>query len=197
MTAPYLAATYFAQKELDVSVFVIGEEAIFEELEHFGINTTDHPLQATHVLVGLDQEFTYHDLNRAMEAVRYSKNLIITNPDPVCPVPGGFMPDTMSIAKAIEVASEQQIDQVLGKPDPIYGNKMLEILDVPPQKILVIGDRLETDIHLGVTNGFKTCLVLTGISTEEDVQRSSVTPDYIINDLLNIFYPEVAYIGEK
>lgn len=195
ITAPYLAAAYFSKTEPNASIFIIGENAIHEEMENYFIKTTDNPLEATHVLVGLDRKFTYHDLNLATTAVRNCKKLIVTNPDPSCPVPGGYIPDTMALAKAIEVASDQSIDQIIGKPAPLYGSKMLEILGVPSNRILVIGDRLETDIELGKRNGFKTCLVLTGISTEEDVQNSKIKPDYIINDLNSLFISEELNTG--
>ncbi|MBM4761147.1 HAD-IIA family hydrolase [Bacillus sp. B15-48] len=183
LTAPYLAARYFMTISPDASVFVVGEEAVVAELHQHSIQTTANPLAASHVLVGLDRSFTYKHLQQAMDAVRNGAKLIVTNPDPVCPVPGGFIPDTMSLAKAIEVASGQGICEVVGKPYPIYGNTMMELLEIHPEKILVIGDRLETDIQLGITKGFGTCLVLTGIAKKEDLTNSTIQPDYVIRSL--------------
>ncbi|MGN8648201.1 HAD-IIA family hydrolase [Gracilibacillus sp. HCP3S3_G5_1] len=188
ITAPYLAALYFAEATTGASVFIIGEQAIREELESLSIKIADRPTEATHVLVGLDREFTYNDLQMAMDAVRHCGKLIVTNPDPNCPVPGGFIPDTMSIAKAIEVASDKKIDKVIGKPHDTYGDKMLDLLGLDSKKILVIGDRLETDIQLGITKQFGTCLVLTGVSKEEDVKKSSIQPDYVIQNLESLFH---------
>ncbi|WP_067727620.1 HAD-IIA family hydrolase [Oceanobacillus damuensis] len=187
ITAPYLAAIYFTGVTERASVFVIGEQAIKEEFENHSIQTTENPMEATHVLVGLDRTFTYNGLHMAMNAVRHCGKLIVTNPDPVCPVPGGFIPDTMSLAKAIEIASDKKIDKVIGKPYDTYGNKMIELLGVARDRILVIGDRLETDIQLGKTKEFATCLVLTGISTEKDVQTSHIKPDYIIKNVGSLF----------
>lgn len=183
LTAPYVAGTYFAENEPDASVFIIGERAIHTELENFEIETTEEPLTATHVLVGLDKEFTYQNLHLAMKAVRHCKKLIVTNPDPSGPAQGGIIPDTLALARAIEVASDHKINQNIGKPDPYYANIMLEKLGVPADRILVVGDRIETDIELGMRNGFKTCLVLTGIATMEDVRNSGVQPDYIVERL--------------
>lgn len=183
ITAPYLAASYFVENEPDAAIFIVGERAIQRELENVSMKVTRNPLEATHVLVGLDRSFTYKDLHQAMDAVRHCGNLIVTNPDPACPIPGGYMPDTMSIGKAIEVASGQKINQIIGKPGRIYGNKIKEILQLPTQDILVIGDSLETDIQLGINHQFKTCLVLTGVSTRENLQTSLIKPDYIIDSL--------------
>ncbi|SER24431.1 Haloacid Dehalogenase Superfamily Class (subfamily) IIA [Gracilibacillus ureilyticus] len=187
ITTPYLAAIYFAEIARDATVFIIGEQAIREELDNLSIRRTDNPAKATHVLAGLDRSFTYKDLQQAVDAVRHCGKLIVTNPDPNCPVPGGVIPDTMSLAKAIEVASERKIDKVLGKPFDTYGDIMIELLGVMPEKILVIGDRLETDIQLGITKQFTTCLVLTGGADESDLISSSIKPDYVVKNLEGLF----------
>ncbi|WP_342536115.1 HAD-IIA family hydrolase [Sporosarcina sp. FSL K6-3508] len=187
LTAPYLAGSYFSVFEPDATVFIIGEEAIRTELRNFSIQTTEDPMKATHVLTGMDRSFTYDDLQFAMDAVRNCRNFIITNPDPSCPVPSGFIPDTLSLAKAIEVASGQKINKVLGKPDKFYSDQMVELLGVERQKILVIGDRLDTDIQLGIAQGFATCLVLTGISKEADMENTGIRPDYVIENMKYLF----------
>lgn len=187
ITAPYVSALYFAEEYPMASVFVIGEKAVKEELHHYSIATTENPMEASHVLVGLDRSFTYKHLHKAMNAVRNGAKLIVTNPDPVCPVLGGFIPDTMALAKAIEVASGQGIFAVVGKPYGLYGNKMIEKLGIETDRILVIGDRLETDIQLGITKGFGTCLVLTGVSKRKDLETSEIQPDYIIENLNCMF----------
>lgn len=187
LTAPYLAGLYFSVFEPDATVFIIGEEAIRTELRNFSIQTTVDPMKATHVLAGMDRSFTYNDLQFAMDAVRNCRNFIITNPDSSCPVPGGFIPDTLSLAKAIEVASGQKISKVIGKPDTFYSDQMVGLLDVDRQKILVIGDRLDTDVQLGKAQGFATCLVLTGISSEADVESTGIRPDYVIENMTNLF----------
>ena len=48
------------------------------------------------------------------------------------------------------------------------------------EKVLLLGDRLETDIVFGKKLGIKTALVLTGASKEIEVKISNIKPDYII-----------------
>lgn len=187
LTASFLAGSYFSAYEPNAIVYLVGEKALKEEITNFSIHTTTDPMKATHVLAGLDRTFTYNDLQFAMDAVRNCKNLIVTNPDPFCPMEEGFIPDTLPLAKAIEVASGQKIDVIIGKPDKFYGDKMVELLGVERYKILVIGDRLETDIQLGKTQGFATCLVLTGISTEADIELYGIQPDHIIKNMEHLF----------
>lgn len=183
ITATFVAAAYFMEHHPDAHVFIVGEPAIDEEFRHLGLNTTEDPLAATHVLVGMDRGFTYRKLHMAMNAVRNGAKLISTNPDSACPIPGGFMPDTMALASAIEVASGQSIDQIVGKPSAFYAEKMLEKLRLEADRCLIIGDRLDTDIRLGKVVNFRTCLVLTGSSRRDDIEKEQIFPDYVVDDL--------------
>lgn len=188
ITASSLSAVYFLENFPDSLIYVVGEKAIAAEFSHFPLNITSNPLEATHVLVGLDRSFTYEKLNMAMNAVRNGAKLIVTNPDPACPVPGGYIADTLSIAKAIEVAAGKSIDLVIGKPSSYYINKLQEKLKIPSDQCLIIGDRLETDILMGKTNNIRTCLVLTGASSKKDIEKLGIFPDYIVENLQHLFH---------
>ena len=111
----------------------------------------------------------------------------MTNPDPICPVSGGYIPDTLAIGRAIEVASGKQADMILGKPSAFYGAKVLEKLQITSDRCLIIGDRLETDIMFGKINNFRTCLVLTGSSSKEEIKETKIYPDYIVENLQFLF----------
>ncbi|MFS0560516.1 HAD-IIA family hydrolase [Terribacillus sp. 179-K 1B1 HS] len=183
ITASSLATSYFMDYHPDASVYIVGEAAIAKEFSPYPLRITGDPFQATHVLVGLDRAFTYDKLNTAMTAVRNGAKLIATNPDPACPVPGGFIADTFAIAKAIEVAAGHKIDDIIGKPSAYYIQKVMEHLNVPKDRCLIIGDRLDTDIVMGKNNNISTCLVLTGSSSLLDIEQMNIEPDYVIEDL--------------
>ncbi|WP_024633304.1 MULTISPECIES: HAD-IIA family hydrolase [unclassified Paenibacillus] len=179
LTAGYVSGMYFAEHAPDAKVLVVGEEALRRELRAIGIAITEDPNQSTHVLVGMDRKFHYDKLHRAAKAVRHGAALLATNPDNCCPVPGDIIPDTGAILSSIEAASQQKASVVIGKPSRYYAEKALQLLDVDSSRCLMIGDRLETDILFGQQNGMKTALVLTGISSREDIAKTDIVPDYI------------------
>ncbi|MBD0379966.1 HAD-IIA family hydrolase [Paenibacillus sedimenti] len=183
ITASYLAGVFFKEHAPDASVLVIGERAMEEELQFFDVSTTVDPLEASHVLVGLDRAFNYEKLHIGMKAVRRGAKLIAANPDPCCPIPGDVIPDTGALLKALEVASQTEVELVIGKPSIFYANQALQRLGIPSGQCLMVGDRLETDILLGMNSGMKTALVLTGIATRDDIEAKSIRPDYVINTL--------------
>lgn len=186
ITTIYLAARYFKQNLPDATVYIVGGESLVEEFQNYSIQVTTNPFEASHVLVGLDKDFTYNKLNLAMQAVRNGAKLIVTNPDVVCPVMDGYIADTFVLAQAIETASEGKIELTIGKPSLYYSNSIVELLNVSNERCLIVGDRLETDILLGINSGMNTCLVLTGVTKREDIERTKIYPDYVIENLTQL-----------
>ena len=118
-------------------------------------------------MASFDRTFTYSKLQVAFDAIRAGARLVGTNPDRYCPVPGGGQPDAAAIIAAIEACTGVKCDPIVGKPSPIIVSMALAMLDLPPERCIVVGDRLETDIKMGIDAGMATCLVLTGDADRE------------------------------
>jgi 4-nitrophenyl phosphatase len=56
-------------------------------------------------------------------------------------------------------------------------------MGVLPGETVMLGDRLDTDILAGERAGMPTVLVLTGVSTREDLSSAEVLPDVVVSDL--------------
>lgn len=188
ITTTYMAARFFKQDIPNANVYVVGEHSLIEQLMNVSIRLTTNPVEATHVLVGLDRDFTYKKLSHAMKAVRNGAKIIVTNPDIVCPVMDGYIADAFVLAQAIETASEKKIDTIIGKPSAYYSTAIMDLLNIPNEKCLIIGDRLETDISLGLNSGMKTCLVLTGVTKRADIAVTKIHPDYVVENLSEFMF---------
>lgn len=186
LTALCVAGKFFRELEPNATVLMIGEAAMEQELARNGVKTTENPLLATHVLVGLDRQFTFEKLTAGVNALRNGAKLIAANPDPFCPIDDGVIPDTWSLVKALETASLQKTVHVIGKPSAYYAQKAFDQLNIRPSQCLMVGDRLSTDIQFGNSNDMYTALVLTGADAENDIVRTGIEPDYILNALSEI-----------
>ncbi|OCA84512.1 HAD family hydrolase [Bacillus sp. FJAT-27225] len=184
ITVKYLKET---MKDED-SVLVIGEEPLFEELKAEHIKLTDDPNQATHVVLGWDRQFNYEKLNAAYQAWINKATILATNPDRTCPVyGGGEIPDCGAMIGALEGATGQPIDFIIGKPSRLTAEFVInEILQLHPDQCFMVGDRLETDIRMGVENGLNTVLVLTGITTADMVKNAVYKPTYVLDSIKEI-----------
>ncbi len=75
----------------------------------------------------------------------------------------------------------------MGKPNPEIIYEALRRFQVKPEDAIMIGDRLYTDVQCGINAGIDTALVLSGESTLESLQQSTIRPTYVwntVNDLL-------------
>jgi ribonucleotide monophosphatase NagD (HAD superfamily) len=77
---------------------------------------------------------------------------------------------------------------VLGKPNKYAFQVIAEEHKLDKKKCIMIGDRIDTDIMLGVNSGIDTCLVMTG-ATNEDIlraefeQENPIIPTFICKNL--------------
>ena len=166
------------------TVFVVGEQGLVKSLQAQGFHNGDkNPLA---VVVGLDRQLNFEKLQQATLLVRQGVPFIGTNPDRSFPTPEGLIPGAGAILAAIEAASDEK-PVIIGKPFPTLYRQALERLGAAPEEILVIGDRLDTDIAGGQSLGCKTALVLSGVSTSKDAQNWKPVPDIIAPDLMSMF----------
>jgi phosphoglycolate/pyridoxal phosphate phosphatase family enzyme len=164
-------------------LFVIGERSLREELLEAGFCLTEEPKHVDVVVAAFDRGFDYRKLQIAFDAIRAGARFVATNRDPYCPVPGGGLPDCAAVIAAIEASTGSRVEEVVGKPSPVMARSALDRLGVPPGRTILVGDRLETDIAMGVRAGMHTALVLTGATRRADLAAASVHPEFILDDL--------------
>jgi len=179
-TSGYAAARYIKQMHGKSRVFVVGEEGLKEEMEGQGHEACFRDCDV--VVVALDRKFNYSKLAMAMRFIGRGAAFIATNRDPTLVTERGLRPGSGPLVKAVEVATGEKAT-VVGKPSGVMGRIILQELGLNPEKTLLLGDRLETDIAFGRALGMKTALVLTGVSREEDLKGSEVQPHYILDSL--------------
>lgn len=170
-------------------LLVIGEESVKHELREGGLTLTDDAAQADIVVACFDRTFDYRKLQQAFDAIRAGARFIATNRDPYCPVPGGGLPDCGAIIAAVEACTGHAVEEVVGKPSAIMAGVILERLGLPGASVLMIGDRLETDLGLARSAGMASAVVLTGATDAAALAASSVQPDYVIRSLPEVLPP--------
>lgn len=179
----------FLKRELpdNARIMPIGAPALGQQLQmETTFQLTDDPEDdVAAVVVGLDQAFTYERMARAMKAIRNGARYIATNADATLPVEDGVLPGAGSVVAAIATASGKQ-PTVIGKPETLMMTTAVAQLGASASKTVMIGDRLDTDILAAARAGLTTALVLTGVTTREDLSGSDIVPDYVFTDLLAI-----------
>ena len=164
-------------------LFVCGEQPLINDLRDGGFSFSDNPGEIDAVIASFDRTFVYSKLQTAFDAIRAGAHLFATNADRYCPVPGGGQPDAASIIAAIEACTNTKCEAMVGKPSIHMTNAILHLLQLPPERCIMTGDRLETDVQMGLNAGMAAALTLTGATSRQDAQASAVKPHFILDDL--------------
>ena len=167
----------------NAQLFVCGEQPLIDDLRDGGFSFSDNPIEIDAVIASFDRTFVYSKLQIAFDAIRAGARLFATNADRYCPVPGGGQPDAASIIAAIEACTNTTCEAMVGKPSIHMTNAILNLLQMPPERCIMTGDRLETDVQMGLNAGMAAALTLTGATTWQEAQASSINPHFILNDL--------------
>lgn len=168
------------------TLFVCGEPPLVGELVDAGFPMSEEAGKIDFVVASFDRTFVYHKLQVAFDAIRAGARLVATNPDRFCPVPGGGEPDAAAIIAAIEACTNSRCEVNVGKPSPIMARTVSNMLGLAPERCIMVGDRLMTDIKMGADAGMATALVLTGDSTRADLPTAPAQPTYVIDALLEL-----------
>lgn len=176
-------ARYLKNRWPDARLFVIGEPPLVEELEEAGFTISEEPSDIDVVVAAFDRTFDYRKLNIAYQAIVRGAHFVATNADRTCPVEGGEIPDCAAVIGAMEGCTGVKVEAVVGKPSLFILETALAQLGISADRCLMTGDRLATDIRMGVEAGMHTALVLTGVTKREDLIRSEIQPDYVLENV--------------
>lgn len=183
------AVEYITDNYKGQSVHVLGTENVKEELKNKGLNVTES-LHADIALLTYDVELTYEKLCNFVKCINNGAKYFATHPDACCPNVEVFLPDAGSFIKMIEVSNGFTPEVIIGKPSTVMGDNLMRRLNLTPNKFIMVGDRLHTDIKFGVNCNFYTLLVMSGETTKEVLEKSPTKPDFILdslNDVKNYF----------
>lgn len=162
-------------------IYIVGTPALENEFFERGFDLTHE--SPDFAVLGFDTTLTYAKLWTLCDLIRLGVPYIATHPDFNCPTPTGFMPDVGAMIAFVKAATGREPDLIVGKPNPLFVEKAAERVGIPVSAMCMIGDRLYTDIALGMTADIPTILVLDGETTADQVPMSPYQPDYIFQNL--------------
>lgn len=194
ITSAFVLGYHLSRTEPDLNLYVVGEQNLLDELRGHGLKIVNEfldqdPLEVIQphgvdaVVVAFDRTLTYRKLNTAYQALRRGARFFATNADKACPMPGGAIPDAGGTIAALEHMTGRKVELLAGKPSSLIMQVALQRLDLPAERVMMIGDRLETDIFMGQQSGMQTAVTLTGVAKREDIAKMTSPPDYIIENI--------------
>jgi NagD protein len=185
LNSSLVMADFLRRRMPGARLFVIGEPPLEQVLRQAGFDLVDDA-SADAVIASFDRTFVYRKLQIAFDAIRRGARFFATNGDKYCPVPGGGEPDAAALIAAIEACTDAQVEAIVGKPSAHMAAAVLGLLDLPPSECIMTGDRLETDVLMGLDAGMAAALTLTGATSAAQAAASPIRPTFVVNRLAEL-----------
>ena len=182
-TSALATAEFIAAQNPGATVYGIGEPALFNALYEKGLTLND--VNPDYVVVGETRNYNYESILQAVRLVEKGARLIGTNTDLTGPTESGIAPACRALVAPIELATGKSA-YFVGKPNPLMMRTGLRLLGVHSEEAAIIGDRMDTDMVAGVESGLDTALVLSGVTTREEIGQYPYRPRLVLNGVMDI-----------
>ena len=182
-TSALATAKFLAEQAPGCSAYVIGAPGLVNALYDVGITMND--VNPDYVVVGETDSYNYNMIIKAVQLINKGARLVGTNPDMTGPSEIGIIPACQALVAPIALATGKT-PYYVGKPNPLMMRTGLKMLNVHSADAVMIGDRMDTDIVAGMESGLMTALVLSGVTSLDNINVFSYRPSIILNGVGDI-----------
>jgi 5'-nucleotidase len=165
------------------SAYVIGEAGLTTALHESGYTLTDN--DPDYVVLGETRNYSFEAITRGIRLITDGSRFICTNPDVTGPSAEGLLPAAGSVAALITRATGVE-PYFVGKPNPLMMREGLNKIDAHSETTAMVGDRMDTDIQCGLEAGMRTFLVLTGVTSADEVDRYPYRPSSVVASVADL-----------
>jgi NagD protein len=182
-TSALATATFLDDQLPGGSAYVIGEAGLTTALHAVGYTLTD--TEPDFVVLGETRTYSFEAITKAIRLIGGGARFIATNPDVTGPSAEGPTPATGSVAALITKATGRE-PYFVGKPNPMMFRSALNRIEAHSENTMMIGDRMDTDVVAGIEAGLDTILVLTGSTSEADIQKYPFRPGRVLPSIAEV-----------
>ena len=180
-------------------VLLVGGDGLRTPLEERGLRcVTSMKEDPVAVVQGFHPDTTWRQLAEASYAIQSGIPWFVSNADLTIPTARGIAPGNGSLVQAVANATRAR-PTIAGKPEQALFDETVE--RVGGTHPLMVGDRLDTDIDGAIKAGIDSLVVLTGVSSWQDIVDAGPghRPTYVSADLegLNEIHPPVDVDGDQ
>lgn len=173
---------YLLREHAKKGVYLVATESVMNDFAAAGVNLTDEN-HAEIAVLAYDTTLDFAKMRAFDVALKRGAFYVATHPDAVCPTDGYSMPDVGSFIECFKKSSGRTPDVIIGKPYTGMGEAIVARFRVRPSEVVMVGDRLYTDMAFAVNCGFNSMLVLSGETTAEDYVASKMELSIVLPDV--------------
>lgn len=179
-------AHFLSSQSPNGTVYVLGEGGLLSSLTEHGLTMVES--EPDFVVLGEGRNFTLEMVGKAVNMILEGAKLIATNRDPSPKRKGWDNLGISATAAMIEEATGKKAF-VIGKPSPVMMRSARKYIGLETAETTIIGDTMDTDIQGGVQMGYKTVLVMSGVSKKEDLNNYAFKPDLVVDSVADLKLP--------
>jgi len=153
-------------------------------LEEFRAFNQDGQKPEYLVLGDMREDFNFHNMNKALQLLKNGAKFIVMITEAVDSSLGQLELTVGAYGKMLEEAAQVKATYI-GKPNKYIFQITLENMDIDKSKVLMVGDKVATDILGAKKAGLKSALVKTGEFKETDL-NCDIKPDYIFDSIKDV-----------
>ena len=191
LTSAEVTAIYLSNRYPEgTTAYIIGTTGLHDAMGAKGFNIigaddVEKGAVASLVVAGFTPYAAYKDLAMGSLLVHKGATFFGTNPDTSIPSELGPLPGAGALFAVISTATGIE-PIIIGKPGPIIFEEAIRVLGSAKVDTAMVGDRLNTDIAGAKSAGLWAIMLLSGISTREDIKRSGIRPDFVFADIAEL-----------
>jgi NagD protein len=177
-TSALATAGFLASQSPGGTAYVIGEAGLINALYEVGFTMND--VNPDYVVFGESQSYSYEKVEKAVNLiVKKGAKLVATNPDITGPGEHGIVPACGALVAPIKLATGLE-PYFVGKPNPLMMRQALKRLECRREETFIIGDRMDTDIVAGIEAEIDTILLLSGVTSREELAGYAYQPTFVL-----------------
>ena len=188
---------YLKEHNPDIkNIFLLGTPSLKEQFLSYDYNIIEkreelnelfkNKEKIDEIILGFDTTLTYEKMHTACDLIREKGSYIATHPDLNCPLNNGkMMPDIGAMIAFIKASTKIE-PTIIGKPERTMIDGLCKKYNFDKKELLMIGDRLYTDILIGREADIKTALVFSGETTRAMYDNSNIAATYTYDSVKEI-----------
>ncbi|MEM9369114.1 MAG: HAD-IIA family hydrolase [Planctomycetota bacterium] len=182
LTAPIATKAYLDRQRIG-SCYFLTRPTLVEDFAGHPQNEDE----AEAVVIGdMGETITFQHLNQAFRLLGKGAAFVTMSRSKFFRTKDGMTLDAGAFVALLEHASDRRAI-VTGKPSKDFFRAGLDLLDLPPSQVAMIGDDLESDVRGAQACGVAGLLVMSGKTTQLPPSDSPVAPDGVcgsVSDLI-------------
>lgn len=171
---------FLCSRKID-KTYVVGTLSMKEMFIQAGIEVDSQT--PSYIILGFDIELNYKKIKTAALLLQSGIPMLATHKDLVCPTQEGPIPDVGAMLALFKEATGKTPEKIFGKPNTEMLDYIIKKHEATADELVIIGDRIYTDMEMANQIGCDFILVLSGETKKKDLPQLKSQPALVVDNL--------------